>query len=83
MLSFSLVIFAEVFCSVGFIMGALFRLCLIPMIVTMCVAFFVIHANDAFAAKELAFIYLVIFIIMFFTGAGKYSVDALIRKAME
>lgn len=83
MLSFSLVIFAEVFCSVGFIMGALFRLCLIPMIVTMCVAFFVIHANDAFAAKELAFIYLVIFIIMFFTGAGKYSVDAMIRKAME
>jgi putative oxidoreductase len=43
----------------------------------------VIHANDAFAAKELAFIYLVIFIIMFFTGAGKYSVDAMIRKAME
>ena len=34
-------------------------------------------------AKELAFIYLVIFIIMFFTGAGKYSVDAMIRKAME
>ena len=82
-LSFSLAIFAEVFCSIGFIMGALFRLCLIPMIVTMCVAFFVIHANDPFAIKELALIYLLIFVLMFFTGPGKYSIDALIHRMME
>lgn len=36
-LSFWLALFAEVACSFGFILGALFRLCLIPMIFTMCV----------------------------------------------
>ena len=83
MLSFSLVIFAEVFCSVGFIFGALYRLCLIPMIITMVVATFVIHANDPFAVKEQALVYLVIFTLMFFTGPGRFSVDALIRNIIE
>ena len=44
-LSFWLVILAEILCSFGFILGALFRLSLIPMIFTMCIAFFVIHVS--------------------------------------
>ena len=83
MLSFSLVIFAEVFCSVGFIFGALYRLCLIPMIITMAMATFVIHAKDPFAVKELALIYLVIFVLMFFTGPGRFSVDALVQNIFK
>ena len=83
MLSFSLVVFAEVFCSVGFIFGALYRLCLIPMIITMAMATFVIHAKDPFAVKELALIYLVIFVLMFFTGPGRFSVDTIIRNIIE
>ena len=81
-LSLSLVIFAEVFCSVAFIAGALFRLCLIPMIFTMAMAFFVIHGNDPFAVKETAMMYLLLFILLFVTGPGKYSVDAMIRRAI-
>lgn len=80
MLSFSLAIFAEVFCSVGFIFGALYRLCLIPMIITMAVATFIVHADDPFATKELALIYLVIFSLMFFTGPGRFSIDALVQN---
>lgn len=81
-LSLSLVIFAEVFCSVAFIAGALFRLCLIPMIFTMAMAFFVIHGNEPFAVKETAMMYLLLFILLFVTGPGKYSVDAMIRRAI-
>ena len=39
-ISLTLAIFGELFCSVGFIVGAFYRLALIPMIFTMCVGIF-------------------------------------------
>lgn len=77
-LSFGLAVFAEIACSVGFITGALYRLALIPMMIMMGVAYFVIHAGDPFAAKELAFIYLAVFVLMFFAGPGTYALDRFI-----
>ena len=79
-ISLLLVIFAEVVCSVGFILGAAYRLCLIPMIATMAVAFFVIHAGDPFVHRELSLMYLVIFVIMFFAGPGYLSFDSTLRR---
>ena len=38
---------------------------MLPMIFTMCIAFFVVHGSDHFAVKELAFIYLVVFILLY------------------
>ena len=65
-------IFCEFCCSLFLIAGLLHRLVLIPMIVTMAVAFFDIH--DAMMPEgELALIYLIVFIILFFTGPGRYS----------
>lgn len=81
--SLCLVIFAEVICSLGFMFGLLYRLVLIPMIITMAVAFFVIHGAQAFAEKELAFIYLVVFVLMYMTGPGKYSVDRWIAVSLS
>lgn len=81
-MSLNLAIFAEVFCSIGFIFGICSRLALIPMITTMAVAFFVIHKDDPFAVKELAFIYLVVFILIYTMGAGKYSIDYQIGKTL-
>ena len=63
--SLYMIIFVEVFCSVGVIFGAFYRLALIPMIFSMCVAFVVVHRGQPFAAKELAFIYLVVFVAGF------------------
>ena len=82
-LSFWLAIFAEVACSFGFILGALFRLCLIPMIFTMCVALFVIHASAPLVIKELALMYLTIFVLTFFSGPGRFSIDEILRKAIS
>ena len=79
-LSFWLAVFAEVACSFGFILGALYRLCLIPMIFTMCVALLIIHAGDPLAIKELALMYLTIFVLMFFSGPGRFSVDEILRR---
>lgn len=63
-ISLSLAIFGELFCSMAFIVGFLYRLAMIPMTFTMLVAFFVIHANDPFSVKELAFVYLVVFVLI-------------------
>ena len=81
--SLALAIFGEVVCSVGFIAGLFYRLALIPMIFTMIVAFFVVHANDVFAVKELAFIYLVVFILMYIAGPGKFSIDHIIGNELS
>lgn len=74
-LSLVLAIFGELVCSMAFIVGFLYRLVMIPMIFTMCIAFFVIHSQDPFSTKELAFVYLVVFVLMYIIGPGKYSVD--------
>lgn len=74
-ISLGLAIFGELACSLGFIFGALYRLALIPMIFTMGMAFFVIHSNDPWATRELAFVYGVVYILMFIAGPGKYALD--------
>lgn len=76
--SLYLAIFAEVICSLGVCIGFLYRLVLIPIIFTMGMAFFVIHNGTPFSARELAFLYLIVFAVLFVTGAGKYSVDNLL-----
>lgn len=74
-LSLSLVIFGELVCSLGFIFGLLYRLAMIPMIFTMGIAFFVFHRQDPFVIKELSFNYLVVYLIMYISGPGKYTID--------
>lgn len=81
--SLGLAIFGELICSIGFIVGLLYRLAMIPMIFTMCIAFFVIHGNDVFAVKELAFVYLIVFILMYIAGPGKYSIDYFLGNELK
>lgn len=69
-----LAIFTEFCCSLFLIAGLLERILLIPMIISMGVAFFDVH--DAMIPEgELSLIYLIVFIILFLTGPGRYSVD--------
>lgn len=81
--SLVLAIFGELICSAGFIVGFLYRLAIIPMITTMIIAFFVVHQADPFATRELAFIYLIVFVILLIAGPGKYSIDYLIGSSMN
>lgn len=82
-MSLGLAIFAELICSMAFVIGVLYRLALIPMIFTMAVAFFVIHVNDAFVVKELAFVYLGVFVLMYVAGPGKFSVDYVVGSELN
>ncbi len=73
--SLALAIFGEVFCSALLIPGVLVRVAAIPFCTTMLVAFFLVHANDAFDQKELAFLYLVGGLVVLIGGGGRFSVD--------
>ena len=79
-LSFNLVIFAELVCGFLVLIGLLTRLSVIPIFITMIVAYFVAHAKDPFDVKQVAFIFLLLSIVIFISGSGKYSVDRLIFK---
>ena len=81
-LSLYLTIFVEVVCSVAVIFGAFYRLALIPIIVAMAVALFWVHRGDVFAAKELALIFLVVFVLMFMMGEGACALDNIIAKRL-
>lgn len=78
-----LAIFTEVFCAAGVVLGAFYRLALIPLIISMCVAFLIVHHGDGFAAKELALIFFVMFVEMFVLGAGRYSLDDMIAALVH
>ena len=78
--SLTLAVFAELVCSALLILGLLTRLAIIPLIITMLVAVFIVHAPDGFEKQELGALYLGIYIVLIITGAGKYSVDRLIAK---
>ena len=71
----ALAVFAEFICAILVIIGLGTRLAVIPLIITMFTAGFVIHAADPFQRKELAIIYLFIYIVLLITGAGKHSLD--------
>ena len=80
--SLALAIFGEVVCPLGFITGTLYRLALLPMIFTMCIAFFSVHSGDPFAVRELAMLYLAAFVLLWIAGPGRYAVDNLIARRL-
>ena len=81
--SLILVVFAEFFCSIFLILGVGTRFSVIPLLVTMLVAAFIIHANDPLNVKELALFYATIYIFLFTTGAGRFSLDTWIQKKIK
>lgn len=73
--SYSLAVFAEVFCPFLLVLGLFTRFASIPLIITMVVAVFVVHGADPFAKQELGLVYLTAFVVLLLSGPGKYSLD--------
>lgn len=70
-----LTVIGEFICPILLIIGYKTRWAAIPSAFTMGVAAFIVHSADPFGKKELALIYLTIFVVIFLLGPGKYSVD--------
>ena len=73
--SLALTIFAEVFCSIFLILGLGTRLVLIPLIIAMMVVIIGVKAGKPIGERELALLFLLPYVFLFITGAGKYSLD--------
>ncbi|MFT4536355.1 MAG: putative oxidoreductase [Saprospiraceae bacterium] len=73
--SLILTVFAEVICAGLILIGFKTKWATFPLIITMLVAAFVVHADDPFGKKEFALLYAVGFVAISLLGAGKYSID--------
>ena len=70
-------IFCEFCCSLFLISGLLVRIMVLPMILAMGVAFFDVH-DAMFPEGELALVYMIVFILLYLVGPGRYSLDYMI-----
>ncbi|HAK80612.1 MAG TPA: DoxX family protein [Runella sp.] len=73
--SFILNILAEFFCSIFVIIGLGTRIASIPLAFVMAVAAFHIHLHDEFSIQEMSLHFLLVFVVLFLTGGGRYSLD--------
>lgn len=76
--SLGLTVFAEVFASIFLMLGLGTRLAAVPLIITMLVAVLYVHGTDPFAKQELGLLYLLPYLVLLVTGAGRFSLDALL-----
>jgi putative oxidoreductase len=74
-LSLILTVIAEFIAPILIILGWKTRIATLFPTITMIVAFFIVHDGDPFSRKEKAFVYLIAFLTLYFTGPGKYSLD--------
>ncbi|WP_310379224.1 DoxX family protein [Flavobacterium sp.] len=83
----ALTVFAELFCSILLIIGLLSRLALIPLLICMgfiivaIMQFSVLNSGDNGYEINTAFVYFIIYLALFFTGPGKYSLDSRFLKS--
>jgi putative oxidoreductase len=75
-----LAIFAEFFCSILVILGLFTRLACIPLIITMAVVVFYVHHAAVFGKAQTATLFLCGFVVLMFTGPGKWSLDKMIGR---
>lgn len=82
-LSLGAAVGAEVGCAALLVLGLATRVAALPLAFTMGVAAFVVHADDPWAKKELALVYLAMSLALVFTGAGRLSIDARLAKKAD
>ena len=75
LVSLLLTLIGEVVAPIFLIIGFKTKWATIPAFITMMVAAFIVHGDDPFQRKEKAIIYALCFAVIFFTGAGKFSLD--------
>ena len=77
----ALTVFAEFFCSLLLIIGLFTRWALVPLIICMgyiivsVAKFSVINTGDNGTEMNTAFVYFIIYVALFITGPGNYSLD--------
>lgn len=74
--SHALTVFAEFFCSLFVMIGLFTRLAAAVLVVETAIIAWVMHAGESLGDKEHALMFLVVFLGIALSGAGRYSLDA-------
>lgn len=75
MMSLILCLIGEVLAPILIIIGFKTKVAAIPAAITMAVAAFVVHAPDSLAKKEHALLYFIVWVVIFLSGPGRFSID--------
>jgi len=78
--SLVLTVFGEFIAPILILIGLKTRFAAIPPAIAMGVAAFIMHGEDPFAKQEKALLYLAAFIAISLLGAGKFSVDGIMKR---
>lgn len=65
------------------ILGLMTRIAALPILAVTLTGYFILHFNDPLLVKDVPFIYSLCFLLIFFFGAGKYSIDHCITRRRE
>jgi putative oxidoreductase len=71
---------AEVVGGFALAAGLATRLAAFLIVCNLSVAGFLHHANDPYGRKELAFLFLAVAVMFLLVGAGRFSIDRVIRR---
>ncbi len=72
--SLTATVFTEFFLSIFILLGIKTRWSALPLLFTMLVAAFIVHGNDPWMRQEKAVLFGVVYLSLFFTGGGKFSI---------
>lgn len=73
----------EVGASILVILGLLTRPVAFVLMFAMAVAAFIVHSPFTFSGSELPLVYLMVYLTLVITGAGKYSLDRIILQRLR
>jgi len=73
--SLGLVVFAELICAILIVLGFFTRLATMPLIIAMLVIILDVNAGKPIYNYETPLLFMMIFVVLMITGAGKYSLD--------
>lgn len=74
---------ANIFFPILVIFGIFTRLSVLPILAVTLTGYFVLHFHDAPLVKDTPYMYSLSYLLLFFLGAGKYSVDYLFYKKVK
>ena len=72
--SLILTLIGEVVAPLLILIGFKTKWAAIPAAITMLIAALVVHADDPFGTKEKALLYALCFLVLVFTGSGKFAI---------
>lgn len=72
--SLILALIGEVVAPLLILIGFKTKWAAIPAAITMLVAALIVHADDPFGTKEMALLYAICFLVLVFTGSGKFAI---------